>query len=78
MNYFEEKHNKYEAFSTLKAFCFYILSKYMNIKYNLTNQQYCHSHYLCFSFFLLTFFPPAPLLAHQPQPAASDARQRQQ
>ena len=49
MNYFEEKHNKYEAFSTLKTFHFYILSKYMNIKYNLTNQQYCHSHYLCFS-----------------------------
>ena len=51
MNYFEEKHDKYEAFSTLKTFYFYILSKYMNIKYNLTNQQYCHSHYL-FSFSL--------------------------
>ena len=48
MNYFEEKHNKYEAFSTLKTFYFYILRKYMNIKFNLTNQQFRHSHCLCF------------------------------
>ena len=49
MNYFEEKHNKYEAFSISKTFYFYILSKYINIKFNLTNQHYCHSHYLCIS-----------------------------
>jgi len=37
MNYFEEKHNKYEAFSTLKTFYFYILSKLARTKKSLKN-----------------------------------------
>ena len=39
MNYFEEKHDKYEAFSTLKTFYFYILANtwILNIILQISN-----------------------------------------